>query len=113
MSEVPTAAVSDGQFDVPGLVGQLTLAEKVSFCVGSDFWHTAGVERLGIPKIMVSDGPHGLRAQMDEADHLGLSGSVPATCFRLRRRSVRRGTSRCSGRWVRHLPARLGGGVSR
>jgi beta-glucosidase len=81
MSEVPTAAVSDGQFDVPGLVAQLTLAEKVSFCVGSDFWHTAGVERLGIPKLMVSDGPHGLRAQMDEADHLGLSGSVPATCF--------------------------------
>ena len=81
MSEVPTAAVSDGQFDVPGLVAQLTLAEKVSFCVGSDFWHTAGVERLGIPKLIVSDGPHGLRAQMDEADHLGLSGSVPATCF--------------------------------
>src|SRR5512132_2861885 len=81
MSEVPTAAVSDGQFDVPGLVAQLTLAEKVSFCVGSDFWHTAGVERLGIPTLMVSDGPHGLRAQMEEADHLGLSGSVPATCF--------------------------------
>lgn len=81
MSEVPAAAVSDGQFDVPGLVAQLTLAEKVSFCVGSDFWHTAGVERLSIPKLMVSDGPHGLRAQMDEADHLGLSGSVPATCF--------------------------------
>jgi beta-glucosidase len=81
MSEVPTAAVSDGQFDVPGLVAQLTLAEKVSFCLGSDFWHTAGVERLGIPKLMVSDGPHGLRAQMEEADHLGLSGSVPATCF--------------------------------
>jgi beta-glucosidase len=81
MSEVPTAPVSDGQFDVPGLVAQLTLAEKVSFCLGSDFWHTAGVERLGIPRLMVSDGPHGLRAQMDEADHLGLSGSVPATCF--------------------------------
>jgi beta-glucosidase len=81
MSEVSTAAVSDGQFDVPRLVAQLTLAEKVSFCLGADFWHTAGVERLGIPKIMVSDGPHGLRAQMNEADHLGLSGSVPATCF--------------------------------
>ncbi len=81
MSEVSTPAVPDGQFDVRGLVAQLTLAEKVSFCVGSDFWHTAGVERLGIPKLMLSDGPHGLRAQMEEADHLGLSGSVPATCF--------------------------------
>nr|WP_232531012.1 glycoside hydrolase family 3 C-terminal domain-containing protein [Microlunatus antarcticus] len=48
---------------------------------GSDFWHTTGVERLGIPRIMVSDGPHGLRAQPEEGDHLGLGGSLPATCF--------------------------------
>ncbi len=30
---------------------------------------------------MVSDGPHGLRAQLETADHVGLAGSVPATCF--------------------------------
>jgi beta-glucosidase len=52
-----------------------------SLCLGSDFWHTAPVARLGIPAIMVSDGPHGLRKQPDEADHVGISGSVPATCF--------------------------------
>ena len=63
------------------LLGELTLEEKASLCLGSDFWHTAPVDRLGIPAIMVSDGPHGLRKQPVEADHLGLSGSVPATCF--------------------------------
>jgi beta-glucosidase len=66
---------------VSSLLGQLTLEEKASLCLGSDFWHTAPVERLGIPAIMVSDGPHGLRRQPDEADHVGISGSVPATCF--------------------------------
>ena len=81
MSEGPSVPTPGGEFDVPWLVAQLTVAEKVSLCLGSDFWHTASVERLGIPKIMVSDGPHGLRAQLEEADHLGLSGSVPATCF--------------------------------
>ena len=63
------------------LLAELTLEEKASLCLGSDFWHTAPVERLGIPAIMVTDGPHGLRKQPDEADHVGISGSVPATCF--------------------------------
>ena len=71
--------------DVPSnltaLVAELTLEEKASLVIGSDFWHTAPVERLGVPRIMVSDGPHGLRTQLREADHLGLSSSVPATCF--------------------------------
>ena len=62
-------------------LSELTLEEKASLCLGSDFWHTAPVERLGIPAIMVSDGPHGLRAQLGEADHVGLQGSAPATCF--------------------------------
>jgi beta-glucosidase len=63
------------------LLGQLTLEEKASLCLGSDFWHTAPVERLGIPAIMMSDGPHGLRKQPDEGDHVGISGSLPATCY--------------------------------
>jgi beta-glucosidase len=67
--------------DVDGLLGALTLAEKASLTSGSGYWWTAPVERLGIPRIMVSDGPHGLRAQPGEGDHLGLGGSVPATCF--------------------------------
>ncbi len=59
----------------------LTLEEKVALLDGADFWHTEPVERVGVPGIMVADGPHGLRKQADEADHLGLNRSVPATCF--------------------------------
>ena len=67
--------------DVDALLTELTLAEKAALTSGSSFWYTAPVERLGIPRIMVSDGPHGLRAQPGEGDHVGLGGSLPATCF--------------------------------
>ena len=63
------------------LVVQMTLEEKVRLCSGMDFWHTNGVERLGLKPVMVTDGPHGLRKQAEEADHLGINQSVPATCF--------------------------------
>ena len=63
------------------LVGKMTLEEKAGLCSGGDFWHTKAVERLGIPAIMVSDGPHGLRKQDQEADHLGVNESIKAVCF--------------------------------
>lgn len=59
----------------------MTLEEKAGLCSGLDFWHTKPVERLGIPSVMMSDGPHGLRKQESEADHLGLNESVKAVCF--------------------------------
>lgn len=59
----------------------MTLEEKAGLCSGEDFWHTKGIERLGIPSVMVSDGPHGLRKQEDEADHLGINDSIKAVCF--------------------------------
>jgi beta-glucosidase len=71
----------DTGLDVDRLLGELTVAEKASLTSGSGFWFTQPVERLGIPPIMVSDGPHGLRAQPNQGDHLGLGGSLPATCF--------------------------------
>lgn len=67
--------------DITSLISQMTLEEKAGMCSGLDFWHLKGVERLGIPSIMVTDGPHGLRKQATDADHLGLMNSVPATCF--------------------------------
>ena len=63
------------------LVAQMTLQEKAGFCSGSDFWHLKSLERLGLGKIMVSDGPHGLRKQAETSDHLGMGAAVPATCF--------------------------------
>lgn len=62
-------------------VADLTLEEKASLTSGLDFWHTKPIERVGIPSIMVADGPHGLRKQAGAGDHLGLGSSVPATCF--------------------------------
>lgn len=67
--------------DVKRLVAQMTLEEKASFCSGKGFWHTKAVERLGVPSVMVSDGPHGLRKQVSSGDHLGLADSVVSTCF--------------------------------
>ncbi|WP_457100634.1 glycoside hydrolase family 3 C-terminal domain-containing protein [Microbacterium sp. P5_E9] len=67
--------------DVPALVADLTLEEKASLTSGASFWTTKPVERVGIPAVMLTDGPHGLRKQAQGGDHLGLGDSVPATCF--------------------------------
>ena len=63
------------------LIAQMTLEEKAGLLSGEDFWHTKGVERLGVPKSMVSDGPHGLRKQDEQVDHLGINDSIKAVCF--------------------------------
>lgn len=67
--------------NIKTIITQLTLEEKASLCSGRNFWFLKEVERLGIPPIMVTDGPHGLRKQAGNADHVGLNESVPATCF--------------------------------
>ncbi|WP_202922256.1 glycoside hydrolase family 3 C-terminal domain-containing protein [Streptococcus sp. S784/96/1] len=67
--------------NIKEIVSQLTLEEKAGLCSGQDFWHTKAIERLGIPSLMLSDGPHGLRKQDQSADHLGINDSIKAVCF--------------------------------
>ena len=67
--------------NVKEIVRKMTLEEKAGICSGADFWRTKEVERLEVPQMMVSDGPHGLRKQEETADHLGLDESVKAVCF--------------------------------
>ena len=63
------------------LIRQMTLEEKCYLLSGKDFWQTRSVERLGVPSMTLSDGPHGIRKQEGEGDQLGLNGSLPATCY--------------------------------
>ena len=67
--------------EAKALVAQMTLAEKASLCSGLNFWYLKGIQRLGLPEIMVTDGPHGLRKQESGAESVGLNASVPSTCF--------------------------------
>ncbi len=60
---------------------QMTLEEKAALCSGADFWHLQGVPRLGIPSLMATDGPHGLRKQLEASDHLGINVSEESICF--------------------------------
>ena len=60
------------------LLAGMTLEEKAGLCSGADFWHTKAVGRLGVPAMMVSDGPHGLRTQKEGGD---VNDSITAVCY--------------------------------
>ena len=57
----------------------LTLHQKASLGSGASFWRTKTA--AGLPAAVLTDGPHGVRAQVDVEDHLGIAPSAPATCF--------------------------------
>lgn len=69
------------QEKIRNLISQMTLEEKAGMCSGLDFWHLKGIERLGIPSVMVTDGPNGVRKQSEKADHLGINDSEQSICF--------------------------------
>lgn len=65
--------------NIQAIISQMTIEEKASLCSGLNMWQTKAVERVGIPSIVMTDGPHGLRKQENPGDMS--SKSVPATCF--------------------------------
>lgn len=67
------------QNDVTTEIGSLSINEQISLTTGADFWET--VDAAGAPSLVMTDGPHGLRKQTEDKDHLGIGGSEPATCF--------------------------------
>ncbi|MET0401666.1 MAG: glycoside hydrolase family 3 protein, partial [Cystobacter sp.] len=68
--------------DVAATLAALTLEEKVSLCAGRSLWSTGGVPRLGVPPMVLTDGPHGVRLMRgDLAQAANLTESEPATCF--------------------------------
>lgn len=63
------------------IINKMSLEEKAQLCVGADYWNSKEFEKYGIPKIKMSDGPHGLRVQKEKADNLGINQSEISICF--------------------------------
>ncbi|MDR3314665.1 MAG: glycoside hydrolase family 3 C-terminal domain-containing protein [Oscillospiraceae bacterium] len=69
------------QEKIRAILVQMTLEEKLHLLMGKDYWKSLDLEHLGLPSIMFSDGPHGLRKQTENANALGLGDSIRAVCF--------------------------------
>ncbi|MFN3254207.1 MAG: beta-glucosidase [Ilumatobacter sp.] len=67
--------------DLRHVVASLPLPRRIELLSGSGFWATTAIEEADIPSIVLTDGPHGVRRQPDDSDHLGIGNSIPATCF--------------------------------
>lgn len=65
--------------NIQSIISQMTLEEKAALCIGASAWTTTPVERLGVPELIMSDGPHGVR-RVPDINSMALE-SLPATCF--------------------------------
>lgn len=66
------------------IVKKMTLEQKAAFVSGYDYWHLEEAPELGLVKLNVTDGPHGLRKANPDKKAKGgvdLSNSIPTTCF--------------------------------
>ena len=63
------------------IINKMSLEEKAMLCVGADYWNSKEFKKYGIPKITMSDGPHGLRIQKAATDNLGINESEISICF--------------------------------
>lgn len=68
-------------FNIEEVLKSMTLEEKAQMCSGRDFWFSQNIDRLGIPSVMMCDGPNGLRKQLGEGDHLGINESIETVCY--------------------------------
>ena len=81
MPEPDLAAPSAEQPSAERLaVERLSLEQKAALLSGRDFWSTQPFDAAGVPSVVLTDGPHGVRRQV-QFDHLGPHQAVPATCF--------------------------------
>lgn len=67
--------------NVDEIIEKMSLEDKIKLCSGASFWQSEQMDEYGIPYFFMSDGPHGLRTQKGEADHLGINNSEKSTCF--------------------------------
>ena len=59
----------------------LTLLQAAALLSGSSAWDSRAIRAAGVPSFVMSDGPHGVRRQLGDADHLGIAEAEKATCF--------------------------------
>ena len=63
------------------LLKEMTIEEKAEICSGASRWRTHSIDRLDIPEIMMSDGPHGVRKEPKDKESASMGESIEAICF--------------------------------